>query len=56
MKNISEVSDILIDEMKKLSFVQLKDFAENMGVDTIGMHLAQIEDACLALEQYVFTH
>jgi hypothetical protein len=53
---MTQVTETLKADMSKLNFAELKVLAETMGVKTRGLNRAEIEDECLALEQYAFTH
>ncbi len=53
---VNELAAKLQAEMSKLTFTELKVFATKMGVRCIGLNRREIEDECLALEQYAFTH
>jgi len=53
---VDQVAENLRKEMVKLTDTDLVIFAKNMGVDTSGLERDEIMDACVALEQYAFTH
>jgi len=53
---VNELAAKLQADMTKLTFTELKVFATKMGVRTVGLNRREIEDECLALEQYTFTH
>ncbi len=53
---VDQVAADLRKEMTKLTDAELERFAENMGVDPVGLIRTEIEEECVALEQYTFTH
>jgi hypothetical protein len=53
---VADVARDLQSEMNALSLGELILFASDMGVNSSDMARAEIEDACIALEQYTYTH
>jgi len=52
-----DVEVSLREEMKSLTLSQLRKFAENMGVYVdASMSREEIEDECVFVEVYAFTH
>ena len=53
---VAQVAADLRALMAKLTDTELEKFAENMGVDPVGLIRTEIEEECVAVEQYTFTH
>jgi hypothetical protein len=60
MKTVADVEQRLRNEMAQLAMPELKRFALDMGVQredvTDFTTRAEIEDRCIAIEQYAFVH
>lgn len=53
---VTQVATDLRKLMAKLTDSELELFAAKMGVDTVGLIRTEIEEECVAVEQYTFTH